>query len=94
MALPERLFRVVWLGPFGRGMFALAGFGRVQPPGTTIAPASPVTRPAAVTLPPTNPITAPPVAMPEVGGLEKRVAELERWRETMEAREGVDYGTP
>ena len=94
MGLPERLFRAVWLGPIGRGVFALAGLGKVRPPGTTIAPAATLTRPNPVTQPPTSPVTAPSVAVPEVGGLEKRVAELERWRETMEAREGVDYGTP
>jgi len=94
MALPERLFRVVWLGPFGRGVFALAGLGKVKPPGTTIAPAAAMTRPPSVTQPPTSPVTAPSVAVSDIGRLETRVAELERWRETMEAREGVDYGTP
>jgi len=39
-------------------------------------------------------VTAPSVAGQGGDGLERRVAELERWRETMEAREGVDYGTP
>jgi eukaryotic-like serine/threonine-protein kinase len=93
MALPERLFRVVWLGAFGRGVFALAGLGKVKPAGTTIAPAAAVTRPP-VTQPPTSPVTTPSHAVSDVGRLEKRVADLERWRKTIEAREGVDYGTP
>jgi hypothetical protein len=95
MALPERLFRAVWLGPFGRAVFAVAGFGRVKPPGTTLASAAAATRPAAITQPQTSPpVAAPVVAPPDVGRLESRVAELERWRESVEAREGVDYGTP
>jgi len=93
MALPERLFRAVWLGAFGRGVFALAGLGKVKPPGNTIAPATPVTRPP-VTQPPTSPVTTPSHAVSDVGRLERRVADLERWRKTIEAREGVDYGTP
>jgi hypothetical protein len=93
MALPERLFRTVWLGPFGRGVFALAGLGRVKPPGTTVASAAVVSRVPSVTPPTTNPITSPVVAPPDVGRLETRVAALERWRETIEAREGADYGT-
>ena len=93
MALPERLFRVVWLGAFGRGVFALAGLGKVKPAGTTIAPGAAVTRPP-VTQPPTSPVTTPSHAVSDVGRLEKRVADLERWRKTIEAREGVDYGTP
>ena len=93
MALPERLFRVVWLGPFGRSVFALAGLGRVKPPGTTLAssPAAPLT--ASVTRPKTDPVMIPPVVAPLDVGLESRVAALERWRESVETREGVDYGT-
>jgi hypothetical protein len=94
MALPERLFRAVWLGPFGRGVFALAGLGKVKPPGTTLASAPAAVSRAPTTQPLVGSLTPPAVAMPEFGPLEKRVAELERWRETMEAREGVDYGTP
>jgi len=68
----------------------------VKPPGTTLASAAPATRPAAITQPQTRPtpVAAPVVAPPDVGRLESRVAELERWRESVEAREGVDYGTP
>ena len=94
MALPERLFRAVWLGPFGRWVFALAGLGKVKPPGTTLASSPAAVSRGPTAQPPVNSLTPPAVAMPDVGPLEKRVAELERWRETMEAREGVDYGTP
>jgi hypothetical protein len=96
MPLPERLFRAVWLGPFGRGMFAVAGFAKVKPPGTTLGFATAATRPTPVTQPPTSapPVTLPPVKAHHDIGLETRVAELERWRQRVEAREGVDYGTP
>ena len=93
MALPERLFRTVWLGPFGRGVFALAGLGRVKPLGSTLVPQAATTRPTPVTQPSTNPAIAPVVATPDIGRLETRVAALERWRESVETREGVDYGT-
>ena len=93
MALPERLFRRVWLGPFGRGVFALAGLGRAKLPGTTIAPGTATTRPTPVTQTPTNSVSGPVVSTPDVTRLETRVAALERWRESVEAREGVDYGT-
>ncbi|HEY6830487.1 MAG TPA: serine/threonine-protein kinase [Gemmatimonadaceae bacterium] len=93
MALPERLFRRVWLGPFGRGVFALAGLGRAKLPGTTIAPGTTTTRPTPVTQTPTNSVSGPVVSTPDVTRLETRVAALERWRESVEAREGVDYGT-
>ena len=39
-------------------------------------------------------LTTPSHAVSDVGRLERRVADLERWRKTIEAREGVDYGTP
>jgi hypothetical protein len=96
MPMPERLFRAVWLGPFGRGMFAVAGFGKVKAPGNTLGFATAATRPTPVTQPPTSapPVTLPPVEAHHDIGLETRVAELERWRQTVEAREGVDYGTP
>ncbi len=93
MALPERLFRVVWLGPFGRGVFALAGLGRVKPPGTTLAAVTAVTGSRVGSQPSTTPSTTPVIASPENGPLETRVAALERWRESLEAREGADYGT-
>jgi len=94
MALPERLFRRVWLGPFGRGVFALAGLGRVKPPGTTLAPGVATTGTTPVTRSPMNPASGAVVATPDSARLETRVAALERWRESVEAREGVDYGTP
>jgi serine/threonine-protein kinase len=93
MALPERLFRRVWLGPFGRAVFALAGLGRAKAPGVTLAAATAGSRTTPVAQSPTGPVTAPAVALPDAAGLETRVAALERWRETVEAREGVDYGT-
>jgi len=77
MSPGERLFRLVWLGPLGRGFVRLAGRGvrrgpsaparRTAPTPLVGATAAP-TRPAAGTLP------------DRLGTLEARVAELERWR--------------
>jgi serine/threonine-protein kinase len=79
--LGERFYRVVWLGPVGRGFIRMSGRsawkrdanGAVRSrPGVTVPPASPITQPRVV---------AKPVAPPDrIEALERRVTELERWR--------------
>jgi hypothetical protein len=69
---PERLFRLVWLGPIGRG-FVRASMRGVKTRGGAATPvrAVPVVAPAA----------KPAVVAPDaVTALSARVAELERWR--------------
>ena len=76
----ERLYRIVWLGPFGRMFVRLSMVGThaggvmergVVVPAATPVRARPTTAPSAiVTAPRGDPIAA----------LEARVAELERWR--------------
>ena len=86
MPVDERMFRLVWLGPIGRGFvrFSARGVPRrstgTTVPGTTspqVAKGPPPAQPAAV--PPRRPTT--PVPGERVAALEARVAALERWRE-------------
>jgi eukaryotic-like serine/threonine-protein kinase len=83
----EVLFRVVWLGPIGRGFVRVSG--RTAWKGQRVIPSRPAT------IPPTR-ATQPPVRAPEftlrsvgdervapnrIDALEQRVSELERWRQ-------------
>ena len=74
---PERLFRLVWLGPIGRG-FVRASMRGVKTRGGPSAPvrAMPVVAPV-VKVPTAKPVVAAPDS---VAALSARVAELERWR--------------
>ena len=86
MSPPERLFRILWLGPFGRA------FVRLSMRGATTGGA-PVRRGRAVSqapggaiVPAVAPAAAPPrldaVPAPSLATLDARVTELERWRRT------------
>jgi hypothetical protein len=85
----ERLFRLVWLGPIGRGFVRLAG-RRVASAnaGTTIAPTRRPSAPSHAAVRPVTqaPVTQAPVAAPptapvdRLDALEARVAALERGR--------------
>ena len=83
MTLGERLFRLVWMGPIGLGVLRLAG-ARVNKPANrmtrSVTPAV-ATRASA---PPPVPVPAKPSTQMEarVGAIEKRLADLERWRAT------------
>ncbi len=67
----ERMFRLVWLGPIGRGFLALAGFRLpATGPAAPMAASAPV--PAATAVAGGDPLAA----------LEARVRDLERWRAT------------
>ena len=85
MPIEERMFRLVWLGPLGRGFVRLSARGVAKRvagttlPGTTSpAAAKPAPLPAAAA-PTRKPTT--PVPGERVAALEARVAALERWRE-------------
>jgi hypothetical protein len=71
----ERLFRLVWLGPIGRGFIR---FGGRKTSGKSSAPRAIIT--PAPTAAPSPPVAIPPAAVPQLAALESRVAELERWR--------------
>ena len=77
MALGERMYRLVWLGPLGRLFLRVGGWRAWKKAGVT-----PITRPA--TIPPVRatqpPMPAPVVAPDRIAALEQRVSELERWR--------------
>ena len=86
MPVDERMFRLVWLGPIGRGFVRFSARGvpkrstGTTVPGTTspkVAKGPPPAQPAAA--PPRRPTT--PVPGERVAALEARVAALERWRE-------------
>jgi hypothetical protein len=70
---PERLFRLVWLGPIGRG-FVRASMRGVKTRGGATAPVRAV--------PVVAPVVKPGVVSSSeaVTALSARVAELERWR--------------
>jgi hypothetical protein len=85
MPVGERLFRLVWLGPLGRGFVRLAGRGIARSSGAGSLSAANVTRTRGAsggTAARAEPVPSPVgVAAPDrVAGLEARVAELERWR--------------
>jgi hypothetical protein len=88
MPIGERFFRVVWLGPIGRGFLRLAARGTAPAGGganrTTGARAP---APAAVTVaePPAN-RSVP--SGDRVGQLEARVAALEEWRDSAGSKGG------
>lgn len=92
MPIGERLFRIVWLGPFGRAFVRFAGRGkggRVAGPAVTIRPVATTVAPAKANGALGN---VSRVALASSGDrvavLESRVAELERWRKAAE-RSGV-----
>jgi hypothetical protein len=77
MPIGERLFRLVWLGPIGRGFLWFAGRG--------LTPQSPSSGSSAVMAAPgqspSSGVRSPGVHAPDrIGSLEMRIAELERWR--------------
>ena len=85
MPVGERLFRLVWLGPVGRGFVRVAGLGvaRASNAGAVTAPRAPAVRadPGAHAV--DQPVPSRSAAGNEhaaVASLENRVAELERWR--------------
>ena len=85
MPVDERMFRLVWLGPVGRGFvkFSARGVARrvtgTTLPGTTAPTVATVTPRATIATPPRKPIT--PVPGERMAALEARVAALEQWRE-------------
>jgi hypothetical protein len=73
----ERIFRLLWLGPIGRGFVRVSMRG-VRPSGASArrlqaVPVVSVVRAPEVPKP-------PPAPADPLGALEARVAELERWR--------------
>ena len=84
MPVGERIFRLVWLGPIGRAFIRFSGRKVWRASGGTASAKR------AVTSPVRTPRSAPPVTAtkttahdPHIATLEKRVAELERWRKTL-----------
>jgi hypothetical protein len=71
----ERIFRLLWLGPIGRGFVRLSMRGVKTPGGVARSSAKPV----AVVAPVAAPLPVRAVADP-MAALDARVAELERWR--------------
>jgi serine/threonine-protein kinase len=86
MPVDERMFRLVWLGPVGRGFVRFSSRGIAKRATGTTVPGntSPATAKASS---PANPAPTPtrrpstPVPGERVAALEARVAALERWRE-------------
>jgi serine/threonine-protein kinase len=86
MPIGERLFRVIWLGPIGRGFLRFSARGVAKGPTGTTVPGA--TAPAAATRVSSSngsgktkrPVT--PVPSDRVASLEARVADLERWRDS------------
>jgi serine/threonine-protein kinase len=76
MPIGERLFRLVWLGPVGRGFMRFAARSSRQKGGAVVSTSPTVERKAPVT----QPVSIPATAQPQLAALESRVAELERWR--------------
>jgi hypothetical protein len=74
---PERLFRLVWLGPIGRGFVRASMRGVAKRRGVT-APVRPV--PVVAPVVKASAAKASIVAPDVVTALSARVAELERWR--------------
>jgi hypothetical protein len=79
MSLPERLFRLVWLGPIGRGFVRLAGSGVAR--SAAAAEVTPV-RPVVPRFTARQPSAKIDHGVPadRVANLESRVAALEKWR--------------
>jgi eukaryotic-like serine/threonine-protein kinase len=85
MPLGERMFRLVWLGPVGRGFIRVSSRGVARRAAGTTAPSGrqiPV-RPEAVgpNVAATRRIEQPVAAPDRVALLEARVSALERWRD-------------
>jgi eukaryotic-like serine/threonine-protein kinase len=83
MPVGERLFRLVWLGPIGRGFVGLAGRGIARDSGVGSLSAPSNSRAAPVSVSTTAAVVASPVPIPpadRITSLEARIAELERWR--------------
>ena len=87
MPVGERLFRIVWLGPLGRGFIRFSSRGVAKRAvGTTLPGATSPSVSQLATSPKSNgaatgrrPIT--PAPADRVAALEARIAALERWRE-------------
>ena len=85
MPVDERLFRLVWLGPIGRGFIRVSARGVAKRATGTTVPGT--TAPSVASRQPTSngaatvrrPIT--PVSSDRVAALEARIAALERWRD-------------
>jgi serine/threonine-protein kinase len=94
MPIEERMFRLVWLGPLGRGFIRVSARGVAKRatgttmPGSTRGSAAPAARASLPPNPPAQASTGPtaprrpitPVPGERVAALEARVAALERWR--------------
>ena len=87
MPIDERMFRLVWLGPIGRGFIRFSSRGIAKRSTGTTVPGT--TAPAIAKATSATPATAPPERRPStpvpgerVAALEARVAALERWRES------------
>lgn len=79
MSLPERLFRLVWLGPIGRGFVRLAGRGLARAASPAAVTSVHATAPLSAERRPGAKIDGA-AAGDRVAQLESRVAELEQWR--------------
>ncbi|HUQ81767.1 MAG TPA: serine/threonine-protein kinase [Gemmatimonadaceae bacterium] len=82
MPVGERLFRLIWLGPLGRGFLRFSARGVTKrAEGTTMAG---VTSPSVARAPTSNGAgrkrAITPIPGDRLAALESRVAELERWR--------------
>ena len=89
MPVDERMFRLVWLGPLGRGFIRASARGVAKPVSGATAPG--VTAPTAARVASSNgsgktkrAIT--PVPADRVASLEARIAALEQWRDSTSAR--------
>jgi hypothetical protein len=81
MPIGERLFRLVWLGPVGRGFVRFAARSSRSKGGSVVSTSPTVAKRAPVT----PPVSIPAIAQPQLAALESRVAELERWRKESRA---------
>jgi hypothetical protein len=79
MPMGERLFRLVWLGPIGRGFVRVASRGIAPRGGTTGVGVTPV--PSRVSVVAKEPTRAPSASPDRMASLEQRVMALERWRD-------------
>lgn len=76
--LGERMFRVVWLGPFGRAFVRFGARGVAQ--GTGVRARSRASGVRVASVPTSAPV--PATAKDRLGQLEERVVALEHWRDT------------
>ena len=87
MPVDERMFRLVWLGPIGRGFVRISARGVARRATGTTVPGTPSPTATKAT-PPRRPDVTPsrkpitPVPGERVAALEARVTALERWRES------------